>query len=203
MIIYKTTNLLNNKIYIGLDTHNNPKYLGSGTIITNAIRKYGKDNFIKDILEVCNDLDTLKIREKYWIEYYNSTNKNIGYNIMTGSSIPWNTKLEYTTEMKEKISKGHQGQIPWNKGKKNIYSEDTKRKMSDAKKGIPRPELADKLRDYYQKNIHIHAQPILDTRTDKIYTRINDLRKEYNLTEYMYKKMLNAGIFIKLNKNDK
>lgn len=47
MIIYKTTNKINGKIYVGLDTKNNPKYLGSGKIIKFAIKKYGKENFEK------------------------------------------------------------------------------------------------------------------------------------------------------------
>jgi hypothetical protein len=37
MIIYKTTNLINDKIYIGKDKHNNPKYYGSGLILNRSI----------------------------------------------------------------------------------------------------------------------------------------------------------------------
>ena len=47
MIIYKTTNLVNKKIYIGQDSKNNPEYLGSGAIVKKAIKKYGKENFKK------------------------------------------------------------------------------------------------------------------------------------------------------------
>ena len=43
MIIYKTKNLVNNKIYIGQDKNNNPKYLGSGLILNRSIKKYGKE----------------------------------------------------------------------------------------------------------------------------------------------------------------
>lgn len=68
MIIYKTTNLINNKIYIGKDKKNNSKYLGSGKILKRAIKKYGKENFKKEILETCIDLEHLNEREKYWIE---------------------------------------------------------------------------------------------------------------------------------------
>jgi len=42
MVIYKITNLINNKFYIGQDIKNNPKYLGSGNLIISAIKKYGK-----------------------------------------------------------------------------------------------------------------------------------------------------------------
>jgi hypothetical protein len=43
--IYKTTNLINGKIYIGKRSHKNPekdKYLGSGNVLKQAISKYGK-----------------------------------------------------------------------------------------------------------------------------------------------------------------
>lgn len=84
MIIYKTTNLKNNKIYIGQDTKNNPNYKGSGLLIARAIKKYGIDNFIKETIESCTDQEQLNIREKYWINYYNSCNRQIGYNISVG-----------------------------------------------------------------------------------------------------------------------
>ena len=44
MVIYKTTNMINGKIYIGQDIKNNPKYLGSGKILKLSIRKYGRFN---------------------------------------------------------------------------------------------------------------------------------------------------------------
>lgn len=44
-------NLINGKKYIGLDSHNNPSYLGSGTLILKAIKKYGRGNFIKKTID--------------------------------------------------------------------------------------------------------------------------------------------------------
>ena len=49
MIIYKTTNLITGKIYVGQDSKNNPNYLGSGTYFLLSVKKYGKQNFIKKI----------------------------------------------------------------------------------------------------------------------------------------------------------
>lgn len=81
--IYKTTNAVNNKIYIGKANKNDPLYLGSGLKIKSAIKKYGKGNFHKEIIEECES-NVIGLREKHWIEFYNSTDDNIGYNISSG-----------------------------------------------------------------------------------------------------------------------
>jgi group I intron endonuclease len=86
MIIYKTTNLANGKIYIGRDKNNNPAYLGSGKILHLAFQKYGLENFNKEILEVCESVEDLNEREKYWISFYDSTNRSFGYNIALGGN---------------------------------------------------------------------------------------------------------------------
>ncbi len=82
MIIYKTTNLVNQKFYVGKDTHNNPNYYGSGKRLKLAIQKYGIENFKKEILEICETLDQLNEREKFWIKELNAINE--GYNIQLG-----------------------------------------------------------------------------------------------------------------------
>lgn len=53
-VVYKTTNTVNNKIYVGLHSTDdlNDSYLGSGHILKEAIKKYGRDKFIKEILYV-------------------------------------------------------------------------------------------------------------------------------------------------------
>jgi group I intron endonuclease len=84
MIIYKTTNLVNGKIYIGKDKHNNEKYLGSGKILKQAINKYGRENFVKEVIEVCEDEKIWLEREIHWISYFNSIKE--GYNIALGGN---------------------------------------------------------------------------------------------------------------------
>lgn len=84
MVIYKTTNIVNNKIYIGQDSKNNSKYIGSGHIMKRAIRKYGKNNFQKEIIDFAISKDELNEKEIFWINEYNSRNPRIGYNISSG-----------------------------------------------------------------------------------------------------------------------
>ena len=84
MNIYKTTNLINNKIYIGQDSKDREGYLGSGSLLRYAIRKYGRENFKKEVLEICATKEELDAAEKKWIEFYHSQDKTIGYNIAFG-----------------------------------------------------------------------------------------------------------------------
>ena len=55
--IYKTTNKINQKYYYGAhSTHNlNDGYLGSGTALKKAISKYGRENFYREIVEMCDN----------------------------------------------------------------------------------------------------------------------------------------------------
>jgi group I intron endonuclease len=82
MIIYKTTNLINQKFYVGKDTHNNPNYYGSGKRLKLAIQKYGIENFKKEIIEICDSMEKLNERERFWIKELNAINE--GYNISLG-----------------------------------------------------------------------------------------------------------------------
>jgi hypothetical protein len=82
MEIYKITNLINNKIYIGKDVSCDKNYYGSGVFIKKAIIKYGKENFTKEIIDTCYNYNELSVKEKYWIEFYK--NKQLLYNITEG-----------------------------------------------------------------------------------------------------------------------
>lgn len=86
--IYKTTNLLNNKIYVG--QHRSTKfdtwYFGSGKILYKALKKYGKINFKVELLEWCASQELLNEVEIKWISTLNSANPDVGYNISLGGS---------------------------------------------------------------------------------------------------------------------
>jgi hypothetical protein len=66
--IYKTTNLINGKIYIGRHkaTQFEPhKYIGSGAILKSAIEKYGFENFKCELLDIADDKESLNEKEIY------------------------------------------------------------------------------------------------------------------------------------------
>lgn len=87
MIIYKTTNRINGKIYIGQSIINDPKYLGSGVAFTRSIKKYGKENFSKEILRFCKSQKELDIWESIHIRKFKATDTSIGYNILPGPAM--------------------------------------------------------------------------------------------------------------------
>ena len=86
MIIYKTTNLVNGKIYVGAHkTSINDGYLGSGINLKDAIKEFGKDKFKRETLEVVNK-NNWREKEINWIEKLDSTNPKMGYNIARGGN---------------------------------------------------------------------------------------------------------------------
>jgi hypothetical protein len=63
--IYKTTNVLSGKYYIGMHSTSdlNDGYLGSGTRLRYSINKHGKENFVREIIEYCESREELKSKE--------------------------------------------------------------------------------------------------------------------------------------------
>lgn len=85
--VYLTTNLVNGKKYIGQhDGLLNDDYLGSGALLKQAISKYGKENFQREILEVCDSKEELDLAEKKWIANFNATENREFYNIAEGGT---------------------------------------------------------------------------------------------------------------------
>lgn len=136
--IYKTTNLINNKIYIG--QHKKPyfdeKYKGSGKAVKGAFKKYGRENFNVVVLEWCYSLEDLNTAEETYVEYYKKLYKDQCYNIAAGGD---GCSCKYMSDEERKIrsskiSAAVKGKKrPWLIGKRR--SEETKRKLSDAMKG--------------------------------------------------------------------
>lgn len=146
MIVYKTTNLVTGKVYVGLDKKNNPEYLGSGLLLRRAIRKYGKENFKKETLETCETVEELQERERFWIKEFSSQNRKIGYNVADGGTggdtftnnlnkeeIREKFKRSHTEETKKKISKNNWGST--HKGESHFkygtsWTEEQRKKMN-------------------------------------------------------------------------
>jgi group I intron endonuclease len=108
--LYKITNLVNDRVYIGVHKTINitDGYMGSGKIIRQAIEKYGLSNFKKEILETFDNYDAMMLREKQMVDEKFLSNKNV-YNLKLGGSGGWDyineNKLNQTEERKNKNSK--------------------------------------------------------------------------------------------------
>ena len=120
--VYLTTNLINNKKYVG--SHRgvtNDNYYGSGKIIKNALKKYNKENFKKEILEKTESRKEAFLLEKKYIDKFNTLYPS-GYNLSpTGGMGNWGGKHSEKMKARMRIL---------NLGKK--YSEETNKK-----KGLP------------------------------------------------------------------
>jgi hypothetical protein len=90
--IYKTTNLINNKIYIGFhksDDIKNDNYMGSGVLISKAIKKYGTNNFKREILFSFENMDKALQKEAELVNE-EFANREDTYNVKTGGKLGWN-----------------------------------------------------------------------------------------------------------------
>ena len=163
MIIYKITNRINVKVYIGQTKrtlerrwkeHCCPK--GGCPLLKRAINKYGKENFTVEQIDVANDVDELNKKEIYWIDYYKSANENYGYNLSLGGEI--GTFNESTLK---KMSLSHTGDKNYFYGKH--HTEASKRKMSETSK---------------IKNNFVKVRCV---ETGEIFNSIVEASKKYNI----------------------
>lgn len=186
--IYKTINMIDEKVYIGKHTNeyvrkNNcidPKYFGSGKVITNAIAKYGVDKFKCEILEWCDSLENLNNREKYWINYYMTNYPTTCYNLAEGGS--GGNNLKYKTE-KEKLE-------IFDRIRKSINAY----YQTDAFKNA-RKELLDKP-EYHQRlsagikdarantNSKYHTDEYRQKKSEAIKKQWSNTNSKYNSQEY-------------------
>lgn len=104
--VYKITNLVNNKIYIGQTVNLNRRWSEhkskSKSPVSRAIKKYGENNFT---IEVLYFGDNFNEEESRYIKEYQSQNKEIGYNIADGGEDGYNSYSAITLDTAEKIIK--------------------------------------------------------------------------------------------------
>lgn len=115
--IYKTTNILNGKYYVGFHKTNNPNdsYLGSGVRLIDAIKKYGVENFKKEILFEFDTQEEAEAKEREivnldFVKDRNTYNVSLGGNVcvLYGKDNGFYGKT-HTKEAKDKMSNAKKG----------------------------------------------------------------------------------------------
>lgn len=132
--VYKHQNKINGKIYIGITMQEPERRWGNNGInyktsphFYAAIQKYGWNNFDHDILFKNLTHDEACSKEQELIEYYNSMNREFGYNSTSGGDV-----FIMNEETKQKISHSMMGNT---NGLGHPCSDEKKRKISESQKG--------------------------------------------------------------------
>ena len=133
--IYKTTCLVNGKIYVGKHQGSeSDNYLGSGTVFELALKKYGKKNFRREILRRCKTLHELKVWEHVYIKKYHSQDPNIGYNIADGDVNTTEFNPMKIPEVCEKVRKALTGRKVTDETKRKMSNSSPRRKWTEEQK---------------------------------------------------------------------
>ena len=103
-IIYKTTNTINGKYYIGAHNGKCKSYKGSGRVLKNAMKEYSSKNFVREVLEVCATEEEMYRREAEIVNEAIVTDRN-SYNIANGGRGGRGTPK--SEEHKQKIRENH------------------------------------------------------------------------------------------------
>jgi group I intron endonuclease len=204
MFIYKLTNTLNNKIYIGLTTESisercrkriaEAKYRDSrNSYILNAIRKHGSEVFKVEQIDTANSLKELQQKEIFYIQQYNSTDRKIGYNLTKGGE--GNLGLKMSDETKEKIRQKRLGN-KWSEERKIKHSETLKSKNIDYSKAKENCKL------YNLKTSKKVGEFDLDHVLINTYDSISDARRVLKISRSTLDRRLKLskkGIYVSLN----
>ena len=167
--IYKITNNVNGKIYIGKHSTDklNDYYMGSGVLLKKAKQKYGIENFTKEYLAFCDTEDMLNFLERFYIKKYKAT--EIGYNISDGGEGP--------------------SGCSWNKGKHNVYTQETLLKMSIAQQKIkPKKISKDDLINIINK---FENKPTVKEITDSYMSSLGEDERD---DKYVSKELMRSYI---------
>ena len=219
MIIYKVTNKINGKVYIGkitkgLDERKKAHIEQSKnkrSYFYNAIRRYGIDSFFWEVLIECNNQKSLNEHEKFFIAVYRA-NGNV-YNLTDGGEgVPGYKHTDQTKKLIGNKSKKMWGNEDFKKTRSLMYkgndffkgrkhSEETKRNFSLARKGKPnnrgysRKDIDDKkIREYLKQGFSYRKiAEIFNTRHETIRYRMLKDDPDYRKKE----KALTSGGMVK------
>lgn len=205
--IYKITNTITKKCYIGETTEKDPNSRfkahmngirrGKGCpALRDAVQKHGEENFKFEVLIICLDEDCYTFEREY-IKKYNSIAPN-GYNILEGGQCGGGFKgKHHTAEAKEQISKkGKQYfadpellRAHSERAKKQYETPESRKKASDALKNSEKfkQAMAEKRFGGYSVNHHDHSEEIRKKISDGLknyYTNNSNTKPNLNIEKH-------------------
>ena len=195
--IYKITNLVNGKVYIGASKNIEKRWSShkrcAGSPIHSDLEALGEENFKFEVLLECPET-MLAQWERDMICLYDSDDPEKGYNDRSAKLYSlknsethkgkpawnrglkmnrpaWNRGIPHSEEARHKMSESHKGQKAWNKGLKT--SDETRRKISEVKKGRSRSPFSEehKRKISEAKKGHKH--------TEEAKRRMSESHKKY------------------------
>lgn len=187
MIIYKLTNNVNNKIYIGQTVNYNERmrhHKESAFRVNSkeysrplyrAIRKYGWDNFTIDIIDNATTLEELNEKEIYWIKKYDSCIDNgKGYNLDKGGKNGLKSELT-----KQKMSKSQSGKLNPSYGKRGGDCHNAKKVINLTTGKIYNSMIECAIEEYGDKKYLKQISKVCDPESNRLTYKGNIYRK-YN-----------------------
>ena len=171
-IIYKITNIKNKKFYIGKHqtTNIDDSYFGSGIALLKAIKKYGKENFKREILYIFDSEIDMNQKEKEIVnEEFIISNKtyNIGVGGEGGSHFKGKKHTEETKKHLSEISKNR------------IISEETRKKLSESNRN---------------RIVSEKTRKKLSEKAKERFSSIESRNKHSKLMKDFYKNNYNCGV---------
>ena len=204
MIVYRITNLINGKLYFGItkcklrkrwnEHRYNSKHKNSHIYL--AMRKYGIENFIIEIVKNCDSEYEMYELEKRLIAKYKSNNRLYGYNNSTGGEISSKGK-KLSKEVRKKISEYQKNR------KRKPHTKEAKKNMSKAAKGRDMSKVIEasikKTKGkpaHNRKKVVLNKNEFFDSITEasikkgisvgSIHNNINGLSKKTKLGKWEY-----------------
>lgn len=218
MKIYKITNTVDGKIYIGQTVQRLSERFRDHTrgdkqpdgYLHRAIKKHGIENFVFEEIDSAKTLEGLNALEEHYIQKFNSLAPN-GYNLLLGG-----TNRRQHEDTKKKLSALNKGKVipnRWTKGNTVSPSEETRKLISKKLKGRPiknrmngapkgRP-VSEERRAMISKTMIGQAQPwkykaVQNIETGEIYVSIQDAAAKLNLHRVTISAMIKKGTKLKL-----
>lgn len=190
MFIYKITNNINNKVYVGQTARTFEGRMAehqrhSRTAIDKAIKKYGIENFTIEVIDQADSINELNKLEIKWISHYDSMTSK-GYNQCIGgeNTLGYNHREESKKKMSEAKKKVYLGENNPFFGK--THSDNQKAKWSKARKGRDMSKVT-------EASFEKTRRKVINLDTEEIFNSIQDAADEYNLKHTHISRVCRGG----------